>query len=89
MCHVGKSGTCKWTFQPITKLYEDYPYSVNVTTEKFLIDKRTFRPITKWYEDYSYSVNVTVQTKFNTFPCYPGNVDTILNRDDNVDTSPH
>ena len=27
--HVGKS--CKWTFRPITKLYEDYSYSVSVT----------------------------------------------------------
>ena len=29
--HVGKLG--KWTFQPITKLYEDYPYFVIVTAQ--------------------------------------------------------
>ena len=28
---MGKSG--KWTFQPMTTLYEDYPYSVNVTAK--------------------------------------------------------
>ena len=43
-------------------------------------------PITKLYEDYPYSVNVTPRQN-NMSSDSPGNVDTILLRDKNVNKS--
>ena len=85
MAHLGKSD--KRIFQPKTKLYEIFPYSVNVTIQIklqiIIISPGFFLVLLQYVLISLYSDVSTFQSRL-TFVVFFKNVDTSLYRDDST-----